>query len=196
MSRLFFACDILNCPFGARVCILTTVVQPPSSDPASKAQAPKGPWTTTFIPALCVTVGLVVALVVVGILFHFQRSEFALTALVCLMGYILGIPIGMAASPYKEEGSHFKTIGSLVASFLSGFAASKIAGLPLKETFFNSALQSGRSMLFISFFVLSVVQTFMFRRYYDAARAHDEYKPDAIAAGKNVVHEAAPNRQQ
>jgi hypothetical protein len=57
-------------------------------------------------------------------------------------------------------------------------------------------LQSGRSMLFISFFVLSVVQTFMFRRYYDAARAHDEYKTDASAAGKNVVLQAAPNRQQ
>ena len=93
------------------------------------------------------------------------------------MGYVLGIPIGMAASPYKEEGSHFKTIGGLVASFLSGFLASKLAELDFKEIFLSAPLQSGRSMLFVSFFVLGIVQTFMFRRYYDAKRPRDRYEP-------------------
>jgi len=155
--------------------MLAPVSDPPASNPAAPKKE-KGPWTTTFLPALFFTTFLCGALLCLGYRLSPECSEFTLTAIICLMGYVLGIPIGMAASPYKEEGSHFKTIGGLVASFVSGLVASKLASLDVKEVFLSSALQSGRSMLFVSFFVLGVVQTFMFRRYYDADRLRDHYE--------------------
>jgi hypothetical protein len=135
-------------------------------------------WTSTFVPASIVTGALFAALLRLGYFLDPNRSEFPLTAIVCLTAYVLGIPIGMAASPYKEEGSHFKTIGGLVVSFITGLAASKLAELDFKETFLNSPLQFGRSMLFLAFFVLGLVQTFMFRRYFDATRPHDQYNEE------------------
>jgi hypothetical protein len=135
-------------------------------------------WTSTYIPASILIWALFVALLGFGYFLHPDRSEFPLTAIVCLTAYVIGIPIGMAASPYREEGSHFKTIGGLVASFITGLAASKLAELNFKETFLNSALQSGRSMLFLAFLVLGLVHTFMFRRYYDATRPHDQYSEE------------------
>jgi hypothetical protein len=162
----------------------------------SKQVKKKGPWTTTFLPALGFTMILGVVLIWLGCRLSPGPSELTLTAIICAMAYLLGIPIGMAASPYKEEGSHFKTIGGLVVSFFSGLVASKLASMDFKATFLGSALQSGRSMLFVSFFVLAVVQTFMFRRYYDVSRARDKYdeppsKNEPKPAEEHLVHQAS-----
>jgi hypothetical protein len=179
--------------------MLVVVSDSPASNLA-ESKKKKGPWTTTFLPALSFTTFLGFVLLLLGYLFYPDCSEFPLTAMICAMAYLLGIPIGMAASPYKEEGSHFKTIGGLVASFFSGLVASKFASLDFKDTFFGSTLQSGRSMLFVSFFVLGVVQTFMFRRYYDVARLHDKYDIHASdgppSTDKALLREAAPDKTQ
>ena len=142
-------------------------------------------WTSTFVPASIFVWSLFFALLGLGFCLD-GLSEIPLTAIVCLSAYVLGVPIGMAASPYREEGSHFKTIGGLVASFITGLAASKLAGLTaedMKATFLDTTLKSGRSMLFLAFFVLGVVQTFMFRRYYDATRPRDQYEKEERPKG-------------
>jgi hypothetical protein len=138
----------------------------------------KPPWTSTFIPGLIFTSSLCAGLFLFAVFLTPDRSQVPLTSIICLTGYVLGIPIGMAASPYREEGSHFKTIGGLVASFISGLLASKLAELDFKALFLGSSLQSGRLLLFLSFFVLGLVQTFMFRRYFDATRPRDQYAPN------------------
>ena len=136
-----------------------------------------GKETPTYFWGLVVTSLLVVGLALCGYLLQPDCAEVPLTAIICLTGYVLGIPIGMAASPHKDEASHFKVMGGLVASFVSGLVASKLVQLDFKETFLSSSLQSGRSMLFLSLFVLGIVQTFIFRRYSDTTRPRDQYVP-------------------
>ncbi len=135
-------------------------------------------WTSTFVPASILTSAIFCTLLVLAYFLNKDAAEVALTGIICITGYVLGIPIGMAASPYKAEGSHFKSIGGLVTSFVSGLIASKLAELDFKEMLLSSSLQSGRAMLFLAFSVLGMVQTFMFRRYFDASRIHDGYSPE------------------
>lgn len=137
-----------------------------------------GKETQTYWRGLVVTSALVLGLAVCGYFLQPDCAEIPLTAIICLTGYVLGIPIGMAASPHKDEASHFKVMGGLVALFVSGLVASKFVQLDFKETFLNSTLNSGRSMLFLSLFVLGIVQTFIFRRYSDATRLQDQYEKE------------------
>ena len=96
--------------------------------------------------------------------------------LICLSGNVLGIPFGMLASPYKNEGGHFERISQIVAGFLSGYLLSK-SDVVFKDMHFDNEIVVGRLFLFISFFVLGAVQTFIFRRYSDISRAKDTFVP-------------------
>ncbi|MBI2089359.1 MAG: hypothetical protein HYT78_11535 [Deltaproteobacteria bacterium] len=132
-------------------------------------------WTSTFLPASAVTWAVFAFLFYLA--YRLDPTQFPLTGIVCLAGYILGMPIGMAASPYKKEGSHFQALAGLVTSFLSGIVAGKLAELDFEQYFMSTPLNGGRALLFLSFSVLSMVQTFIFRRYFDTSRAHDIYQP-------------------
>ena len=104
-------------------------------------------------------------------------NALALTWIVCLSGHVLGIPVGMLASPYRSEGGHFQKTGGLIAYFFSGFVLSEFVELNASIDITND-LQYGRMILFNAFFVLSAVQTFVFRRYSDESRQKDAYSPD------------------
>lgn len=169
----------------------------PTNQATSRRKEPR--WTSTFLPALGFTSVLGLALASFGYAIHSEKSEVPLTALICLLAYIVGIPLGMAASPYEKEGSHFKTIGGLIASFVSGLVASKVAALDFAATFLDSPLKTARTILFVSFFILGVVQTFMFRRYYDATRPREQYgereqAPAQPSAPKSTAPEGAAGR--
>ena len=134
--------------------------------------------TSTFVPAMVATsaIWLILFFLAAGLSWGDDSSR-ALTLIVCRAGHVLGIPVGMLASPYESEGGHFQKLGGLIASFFSGFVLSQF--VELKEKISPTAdLALGRILLFCAFFVLSAVQTFVFRRYSDITREKDVYSAD------------------
>jgi hypothetical protein len=129
--------------------------------------------TSTYIPGVIVTTLVFIGLAKLAYLL--DPPEFPFTGILCLTGYVFGMPIGMAASPYKDEGSHFKTLAGYLVTFVTGLMAAKVSALDFGKTFFADRITSGRTMLFLAFLVLAVVQTFMFRRYSDRRRLHEAY---------------------
>lgn len=107
-------------------------------------------------------------------------NSIALTWIICLSGNVLGIPIGMLASPYEGEGGHFEKLGALAASFASGYLLSQFSRHTAELDFSDSTLM-GRTLLFVSFWVLGALQTFVFRRYSDDRRKKDVYQSEALS---------------
>lgn len=98
-----------------------------------------------------------------------------LTWIICLSGNVLGIPFGMLASPYQGEAGHFRKLGAVVASFVSGYLLSQF-GKHTADLNFSDSIFLGRTLLFVSFLVIGAIQTFVFRRYSDERRRKDVYE--------------------
>ncbi|MCP4767420.1 MAG: hypothetical protein GY875_14220 [Gammaproteobacteria bacterium] len=142
-------------------------------------------FTSTFIPATIVTSAMWAGLFIVAVFIgDISLKVVALTWLICLTGNVLGIPLGMLASPYEKEGGHFQKIGGLIAGFFSGYLLSK-SDTFISSIDFSDALTMGRILLFISFFVLGSLQTFIFRRYSDTTRELDSFKPESTTEQEN-----------
>ena len=128
-------------------------------------------WTSTFVLAIIGT--YVVMLFHARFAYLLTPDTIALTGIVCAAGYVVGIPLGMAASPYESEGQHFRKIVGFIASFVSGIVAGKLAEFDFQRRILENEVNGGRLLLFTSFLIVSSVQTFIFRRYYDSRRPHD-----------------------
>ncbi len=147
--------------------------------------------TKTFRVAMPWTFAHWVGLLVLGGILS-PPDQIALTLVVCLTGYVLGIPLGMLVSPHKGEGHNFRMIGSYLMTFLSGYVLSKLTAPAAEQWVAGAAsnpLRSGRIMLFIAFFVLGVVQTFILRAYLEPRREKDQFpedKTDKAQSGKET----------
>jgi hypothetical protein len=109
-----------------------------------------------------------------------------LTWIICLTGSILGIPLGMMASPLEREGTHFRAIGGWIASFASGYLLSKLERFDASPLL-KDEVSIGRSLAFVAFLVLSAIQTYVLRSYLDTERAHDFYQvPQGKAAAQPI----------
>ena len=65
-------------------------------------------FTPTFRPATIVTSAMWDSLFVIAIFIgELNLKVIALTWLICVAGNILGIPLGMLASLFENEGGHF-----------------------------------------------------------------------------------------
>lgn len=104
-----------------------------------------------------------------------------LTWIICLTANIVGIPLGMAASPLEREGSHFRVLGGWIATFVSGYLLSKLDSVTAKSLVYTD-LWFGRALLFTGFLVLGAVQTFVLRSYFDSKRPRDYYAAEADPA--------------
>ncbi|MBT5496305.1 MAG: hypothetical protein HOK54_11225 [Alphaproteobacteria bacterium] len=127
--------------------------------------------TSTYLPSMLSTFMLFCSILILGA-WH-SPSEIALTWLFCLTGFIIGIPLGMLASPYKGEGANFRLFGGLMATFLSGYVVSKLEVSTFTDLI-EDPLNLARVLTVISMIILGVVQTFIFRTYSNVAREHDE----------------------
>lgn len=128
--------------------------------------------TPTFIPAtasLLLLWGFLAALAC-----WLSPSNAPLTWIICLTGNIIGIPLGMLASPLHREGAHFQALGGWIATFFSGYLVSKLDLLDTSKLL-ASDLSIGRTLLFLAFVILGAIQTFVLRSYLDAARLRDYY---------------------
>jgi H+/gluconate symporter-like permease len=131
--------------------------------------------TKTFVVAMPATSIFGVALLALG----YQLSpsdQLALTWVVCFTGYMLGMPLGMLISPHKGEGHNFRLLGSYLITFFSGYVVSKLTSAGVEKWVaeaVSNSLRSGRIMLFLSSFVLGVVQTFILRAYLEPEREQD-----------------------
>ena len=137
-------------------------------------------YTSTFVPAMRLMISMWVGLIVLGVFLDTQSyGAVALTLIICLCGNVLGIPLGMLASPYEKEGSHFQKLGALVATFFSGVVVSQF-GEWAAEVDLSRDVDLGRIFLFVAFFVLGAIHTFVFRRYSDETRAKDNITSDLV----------------
>lgn len=130
--------------------------------------------TPTFKPAI-VTLLMLWCLLAASAIF-LAPNAVALTGIICLAGNIVGIPLGMIASPLEREGSHFRAIGGWIASFFSGYLVSKLELLDT-SLFLKDQLSMGRTLLFFAFMILGAVSTFVLRSYLDPLRPLDSYGP-------------------
>ena len=143
--------------------------------------------TKSFAWGMGATTSLVLMLLVLGSCLS-PDGEKTLTLIVCLTAYVLGVPLGMLVSPHKDEGKNFQKIGSYLITFISGYVVSKFAGINVGKLIADSvgnSLRSGRMMLFVSFFVLGVVQTYILRAYRDKSR-------ELAEVGKQTAGHAGP----
>jgi predicted neutral ceramidase superfamily lipid hydrolase len=130
-------------------------------------------WTSSFIPASAVMWAAFFLLAVAA--YFLAPDDFAYTSIICLSGFVVGIPIGVMASPYKDEEYLFKTLAGFVASFVSGIIAAKFSEMKLDAALLGNPLFTGRALLFVSFLIIGVMQTFVLRRYFDKTRLHGSY---------------------
>jgi hypothetical protein len=131
--------------------------------------------TVTFLPATASLLALWVLLATLA--FYLSPTDAPLTWIICLTGNIVGIPLGMLASPLKNEGLHFRVLGSWIATFASGYLLSKF-DLGSAAGVFANDLALGRVLLFLAFLILGSVQTFVLRSYLDVDRPRDFYSED------------------
>lgn len=144
-------------------------------------------FTSTLIPAAIITSAIWGGLFIVAIFIgEINLKVIALTWLICLAGNVLGIPLGMLASPFESESGHFQRIGGLIAGFFSGYLFSK-ADVFITNIDYSNDLTLGRVLLFISFFVLGAIQTFIFRRYSDVTREKESFMPVPHTEQENSV---------
>jgi hypothetical protein len=113
-------------------------------------------------------------LLLMGLTYWLSPRDAPLTWIICLTGNILGIPLGMMASPLEREGTHFRAIGGWIASFASGYLLSKLEQFDASPML-KDEISIGRSLAFVAFLILGAVQTFVLRSYLDYERARDFY---------------------
>lgn len=133
--------------------------------------------TITFVIAMPSTFFVGAALLILGC--RLSPADWNGTWIICFTGYLVGVPLGMLSSPHKGEASNFQFLGSHIAALFSGFVLAKLTS-PVVEQWFASAasdrLRGGRVMLFISFLILGIMQTFILRNYSDKDRERDHFK--------------------
>ena len=100
----------------------------------------------------------------------FQNKNYFLNrVLFCVLGFILGWVIAIYSTPYnKKDETKLNRFANLVGTFLTGYILSKCDKLFERLTnpdFLLSSLQGGRILLFLSFFGLSWIVVFVYRRY-------------------------------
>ena len=133
--------------------------------------------TISFLFAMPATSAAGVFLLLFG--WRLAPSEWALTLVICFTGYIAGTPFGILASPHKGEANNFQLFGSHLATLFSGYVLAKLASSGVEGWLRGAAndhLRGGRVMLFIAFFILGLVQTFVLRYYSDKGREQDRYE--------------------
>ncbi|HYW13978.1 MAG TPA: hypothetical protein VE871_18585 [Longimicrobium sp.] len=113
-------------------------------------------------------------LLLMGLTYWLSPRDAPLTWIICLTGNILGIPLGMMASPLEREGTHFRAIGGWIASFASGYLLSKLEQFD-PSPMLKDEISIGRSLAFVAFLILGAIQTFVLRSYLDSERARDFY---------------------
>lgn len=146
-----------------------------------------GNHSSTFVPATIILSALWVGLLTTAIFIgDCDIKVIALTIVICFTGSVLGIPLGMLASPFKNEAKHFVRIGQLVVGFISGYLLSR-ADMLFEDLETDSELVVGRIFLFVGFLVLGAVQTFVFRRYYDKGREMDTFSENKGTEQKNTA---------
>ena len=122
--------------------------------------------------------GTSVALVVLFVLGICLARPEALTLAFGVAGWAVGLLIGIFLSPHKGEGGLFRAIGSYVVTFISGFVASKLAGIDTVKLIGNISsdqLKSGRALLCLSFFLIGIMQAYFIRVYLDRDRPQDQF---------------------
>jgi len=133
--------------------------------------------TISFVLAMPATWLIWIALLLLG--YRLSPSEWVMTWIICFCGYIGGMPFGMLASPHKGEARNFQLIGSHLATLFSGYVLAKLASSGVEGWLRGAAsdqLRGGRIMLFMSFLILGLVQTFILRNYSDKEREQDRYE--------------------
>jgi hypothetical protein len=129
--------------------------------------------TPTFLPAALIL--LLFWWVLAALAFWLSpKGAVSLTWIICLTGNIVGIPLGMFASPLQGEGSHFRVLGSWIATFFSGYLVSKLDLLDTAQLLADD-LSIGRTLLFGAFLILGAVQAFVLRSYMDSIRLRDSF---------------------
>lgn len=140
--------------------------------------------TATFLPATGTM--LFLWLLLMGLTYWLSPKDAPLTWIICLTGNILGIPLGMVASPLEREGTHFRAIGGWIASFASGYLLSTLEQFDASPML-KDEISIGRSLAFVAFLILGAIQTFVLRSYLDSDRGRDFYVvPENKAADQPV----------
>lgn len=137
--------------------------------------------TPSFQWGMIGTSSALIVLLVLGI--FLAPAAAALTLIIGGAGYVLGQLIGIFLSPHRGEGALFRAVGSYVVTFISGYLASKLAGIDLVQvikTSFGNPLTGGRLLLCLSFFVIGLLQAYFVRVYLDPTRAQDELVQETV----------------
>ncbi len=98
-----------------------------------------------------------------------QQDVYPITYIICIAGCVFGWLVGMLTSPYNlEDESKLNKFSKLIGTFLSGYILSKFDRVI--ETIINpdsilSPLIGLRVLLFVCFFCLIWIITFVFRQY-------------------------------
>jgi hypothetical protein len=160
----------------------TTTTAPESGATAGRAKAAgrprllQGPSpTSSFYVGVGSLFFVGIVLAVGGYLLTYGYPV-GLTILIGATGFLLGVPLGMLLSPHKGEGRDFRSIGAYLATFFSGYVLSKLTTGGVERWFAAAAtnpLHGGRIVLFVGFFLLGVLQTFIIRSYGDEVRKRD-----------------------
>jgi len=133
--------------------------------------------TISFLFAMPATSAAMFGLLYLG--YRLSPTEWVLTFIICFTGYIAGTPFGMLASPHKGEAKNFQLFGSHLATLFSGYVLAKLGSSGVEGWLRGAAsdqLRGGRIMLFMSFLILGLVQTFILRNYSDKEREQDRYE--------------------
>lgn len=98
-----------------------------------------------------------------------DTNVYPVTYIICVAGCILGWLIGMLTSPYNlEDENKLGKFSKLIGTFLSGYILSKfdrVIESLVNPTAILSPLIGLRVLLFVCFFCLIWIITFVFRQY-------------------------------
>jgi hypothetical protein len=122
-----------------------------------------GSWITFLV--------LYVSLIVFSIIYGASEKQWIFHLTFMILGSALGWIVGTIASPYSSEKEEFSAIVKAISVFISGYALAKIDPLItefLKKENLNDNTLAFRSLVFICSFLLTLVFTFITRKYYRA----------------------------
>ena len=120
-----------------------------------------GSWVTFFI--------LYLSLIVFSIVYGTNEKQWIFHLTFMILGTTLGWIVGTIASPYRSEKEEFSGIGKAISVFFSGYVLAKIDPLItefLRKENLNDNTLAFRCLLFICSFLLTLVFTFITRKYY------------------------------
>jgi len=98
-----------------------------------------------------------------------HETVYPITYVICLTGCVLGWLVGIITTPYDNvDENKTSKFSKLIGTFISGYFLSKfdkVISSQLKGEAI-SPLSATRALLFISFFALAWIMTYVFRLYF------------------------------